>query len=243
MDILTVLPFGFLIGMSHAMEADHLIAVTAMQTKGRSASSIFARGLAWGCGHTLSLFTVCTSVFLLGFHISHKLEAQLELLVGVMILGLGAHVLWWLRRDRTQVHSHEHEEQRHIHFHSHSHKNESQPHKSRNQGHKHDRKFFPEFQATVVGMVHGLAGSAAFLILMSAGADSYSQAMTYLAIFGLGTILGMALLTLAVSMPLLRLQLQLGVTSSAINIAIGMVAVGIGGIISFESLTRILEMG
>lgn len=241
MDILAVLPLGFLLGMGHALEADHLIAVTALQNKGSTALRISARGAAWGIGHTLSLFAVCISMFILGVQISNRLEAQLEFCVGIMIAGLGAHVLWRLRRDRIHLHSHEHDGHRHIHLHSHA--GEILMHQNSTHDHTHKHNILPEYKATLVGMVHGLAGSAGLLVLLSARADSLSQALAYLAVFGLGTILGMALLTLVISFPLLRFPWLKNVMPTTISMIIGIIAVGLGGKIAAENFSNIFKLG
>ncbi len=237
MDFLAILPLGFLIGMAHALEADHLVAVTALQNKGGKRRAIVARGAAWGVGHTLSLFAACLGVFLLGLQISAVLEAQLEFCVGLMIVGLGGHVLWRLRKDRIHLHTHEHDGTRHMHFHSH------QDDTAENHQHTHKRSFANSKTPVLVGMVHGLAGSAGFLILMSSNAKSLGEALAYLSVFGLGSIIGMAFLTMVISVPIMRLRRLGGMMPNLVSAAVGIGAILVGGMLAVESFSTIAGLG
>ena len=114
-----ILLLGFLIGMGHALEADHVAAVASLTTRSRSARQTILQGTFWGAGHTLTLLLFGLVVLLLDTVIPERFAQGLELAVGVMLVLLGADVLWHLIRDRVHFHLHRHGEVRHLHAHSH----------------------------------------------------------------------------------------------------------------------------
>ncbi|KKM72506.1 hypothetical protein LCGC14_1419790, partial [marine sediment metagenome] len=194
---------------------------------------LIARGIAWGLGHTLALFFICATVIVLGLTISSRLEAGLEMVVGLMIAGLGLRVLWRLRRDRVHVHVHEHDGQRHIH--AHSHKGETVPHGAAPHGHAH-RPLRDNLGTLGVGLVHGAAGSAGLLVLTVAATDSLAQALAYCAVFGVGSLAGMATLSAAASLPLGLVQHGAGWVRPAVMAGIGGLAIWVGGSLALSSL-------
>ncbi|PCJ96439.1 MAG: high frequency lysogenization protein HflD [Hyphomicrobiales bacterium] len=242
MEYLAILPLGVLIGMGHALEADHLAAVTTLQNHHDGRRAIIARGAIWGFGHTVSLFAACLAVFYFGLSISGQVEAAMEMAVGLMIAVLGGRLLWRMRRERLHIHTHEHDGSRHLHLHSHKHENV--PHVDSSHKHRHKtpavsgKKF-----VFSVGMMHGLAGSAGFLLLVSATADSIWQALGYLFSFGIGSIIGMAALTAIVSLPLGRLQKLQGWLPNATKAGIGIAAIFIGGILMVENIQVLTSTG
>lgn len=232
MEYLAVLPLGLIIGMTHALEADHLAAVSAMHKRNDNGLTLVKRGAFWGLGHTASLFVVCLAVFSLGLAIPAQLEAALEFLVGLMIILLGGMMLRRLRRERIHIHAHVHDGDRHVHVHSHAgeaSKHSESRHRHRLALRKEDGKIL------AVGMVHGLAGSAGLLVLMVASADTLFQAMAYLAVFGLGSMIGMAALSAIVSLPLGMVQRLGGWAPAAVSVAIGIIAICVGGLLAIES--------
>lgn len=201
MDALAFLPFGFLVGMAHAVEADHLAAVAAMTNRSDGRRALIARGAAWGLGHTLSLFAICSTVVVFGLSVSGRLEASLELAVGAMIVGLGGQVLWRLRAERGPA--------------------------TRVRGHG---------KALAVGLMHGAAGSAGLLVLMVAATEELWTALAAFAVFGLGSMLGMAALTALASWPLALVQRAGAALQNAVTGAIGAAALWVGGGLVIESL-------
>ena len=135
MSIAAILPLGFIIGMGHALETDHLAAVSNMLAEKGNRRALIARGAFWGLGHTLALFLICTAVVLLGLTISGTLQASVEFTVGVMIVALGVQTLWRLHRDRVHIHVHDHGAAPHLH--AHSHKGETRPHTRAAHAHPH----------------------------------------------------------------------------------------------------------
>ncbi len=219
------LTLGFLIGMSHALEADHLAAIATMavdRPAGRRRLAL--RGAVWGLGHTITLFAICTSVILFGLVLTDELAAALEFGVGVMLILLGLHVLYRLHRQRIHFHVHDHGDgRRHVHAHSHA----GSP--SAGDAHLHDHRHghgLP-LRALVIGLVHGAAGSAGLLTLAVAATREPIVAIGYVALFGVGSIAGMALLSLAMSWPLGLAErgawwLHRGLTVMAAAVAIGL---------------------
>lgn len=121
-----VLGLGFLLGMQHALEADHIAAVSSIAARRTDVSDIVKHGLTWGLGHTLTLFVFAGAAIVIGHAIPEQLARPLETAVGVMLVGLGAHVLWRLWCDGVHFHQHGHDDGTE-HFHVHSHVNEPIP--------------------------------------------------------------------------------------------------------------------
>lgn len=232
MTILAALPFGLAIGMAHALEADHVAAVTAMRQRSDGIRAMVRRGAFWGLGHTVSLVAACLGASLLGLTMSGRLQAGVDLAVGLMIVALGANVLWRLHRDRVHVHAHDHDGERHIHFHSHA--GEKAPHTASAHRHRHIGK--ADGKVMAIGVMHGLAGSAAFLVLMAATAQSIGEVIAYVAVFGVGTIIGMAALSAIISLPL-NLAQRLGGRYLALTTGgVGCAAIVVGSMLAVENL-------
>lgn len=190
---------GFVIGMGHALEADHLAAVAAMSIGKSSPKSLALRGAAWGLGHTLTLFAICTAAILFGLALTDRAAAALEFAVGVMLVLLGLDVLRRLRKARVHFHVHDHGGGR-PHLHAHSHLGAAVPHDRDPHDHTH-RHAFP-IKAVLVGLVHGAAGSAGLLALAVAASKDAWLAVGYVALFGIGSMLGMAALSFIAAWPL-----------------------------------------
>ncbi len=121
MEFLTLFLFGCLIGMQHALDADHLAAVAALSEKGSSRRALILRGGVWGLGHTTTLLTICGVLLLLGESIPARTEVFLELAVGALIILLGANVLYKVWRKRPHFHMHYHHDGTpHMHVHTHA---------------------------------------------------------------------------------------------------------------------------
>ena len=159
---------GFLVGIKHATEADHVAAVPTLVTRSRSLAHSLLHGVTWGIGHCVTLLLIGGFVLAMGTSIPQRLALALELLVGVMLIALGADVLRQLIRRRIHVHIHTHESGvRHVHAHSHAH-----PQAGHDWLHDHPHAGSPLWRALAVGMTHGLAGSAALLVLGLGAAQS-----------------------------------------------------------------------
>ena len=225
MEFYTLLLLGGLIGMQHALEADHLAAVAALSDKRSSRRALVLRGSAWGLGHTITLLTICGALLLLEETISPHTEAMLEFAVGVMIIFLGGNVLYkvWRRRPHFHIHQHRGGEQ-HLHIHTHDH--EVEPHSA--DAHEHWHHNLGLGRALIVGMMHGAAGSAGLLIL-AAAANSIPEAAGYVVAFGTGSIVGMAALSFIVSFPLRWMERCANWVNTAAFVSIGCAAIIVGG--------------
>ncbi|MBA3848226.1 MAG: urease accessory protein, partial [Planctomycetes bacterium] len=156
-----ILVLGFLLGMRHALEADHVAAVASLATRSRGSRHAMFQGIAWGLGHTITLFLACSAVLFLDTVVPERLAQGLEAAVGAMLILLGADVIRRMLRDRVHFHTHQHGDGV-VHFHAHSHAGESGPHISQHR-HGHLRDF--PVRALCIGLMHGLAGSAALILL------------------------------------------------------------------------------
>lgn len=231
MDSYTLLIFGCFVGMQHALEADHLAAVAALSARRGSRRALVLRGSAWGLGHTITLLAVCGLLLALGESLSDSTIALLEFCVGVMILGLGGKVIWTLIRRRVHFHVHRHGSDL-PHVHAHAHVDAANPLAAG--VHHHEHQHLGLGPALVIGMVHGAAGSAGLLVL-TAAADSLSQAAGYVLAFGCGSIIGMATLSFIASYPLRLMERYANWLNTAAFVSVGFVAIVIGGNLMGES--------
>jgi len=190
----SVLTLGLVVGLRHAMEADHVAAVSAIvsERKGFWSSSLI--GGLWGVGHTISLLIAGIAVLLLQFQISPRLELTLEFCVGIMLIVLGTNAIRKLIKGGT-LHMHEHEHGGHRHLHPHIHESKPEP-----QEHTH-HGFKLSARPVVVGMIHGLAGSGALMLLILSTISSPAVGLLYIVIFGIGSIGGMIIMSALIGLP------------------------------------------
>ena len=196
-----ILGLGFLLGMQHALEADHIAAVSSIAARRSQLGDIVRHGLTWGLGHTLTLFAFAGAAILLGRAIPPSVARPMETAVGVMLVGLGAHVLWRLWRDRVHFHRHGHGDGT-VHIHAHSHAGETLPHARAPHAHAHVQTHGFRWRTLLVGLMHGMAGSAALLVLAVSQAASPAAGLGYVALFGIGSMIGMAVLSTVIAVPL-----------------------------------------
>jgi cytochrome c biogenesis protein CcdA len=218
-----ILGLGFLLGMQHALEADHIAAVSSIAARRSNVGDIVRHGLTWGLGHTLTLFVFAGCAILLGKAIPGHLARPLETAVGLMLVGLGAHVVWRLWRDRVHFHSHGHGDgASHIHLHSHA--GESVAHRASAHGHPHGFRW----RSLLVGLMHGMAGSAALLVLAISQVANPAAAMAYVLLFGIGSMLGMGALSVVIAVPLAVSARWLTSANRGLQGAVGVVTIGVG---------------
>ena len=189
---LAALGLGFVLGMRHATDVDHVAAVTAMASRERTLRAALSLGTLWGLGHTLTVLVVGGAIVAFGLVVPERLGLSLELGVAVMLIVLGM-----MNFSRApQYHAH--------------------PHK------------VPFARPVVVGVVHGLAGSAAVALLVLTTVREPLWAFAYLVLFGLGTIIGMALLTATVTMPLAAATRRFERADRYVVRALGLVSIAVG---------------
>ena len=198
----SILASGFVVGLLHALDADHLAAVSTLVSERRSLLSSSLIGGWWGLGHTVSLLLAGVVVILLQVQISPRLEQSLEFGVALMLIGLGANVLYKLYKGgKLHAHVHTHGEHKHIHPHLHSPASASErPINPQTQPQTH-HGFRLGARPLLIGMVHGLAGSAGLFLLGVAAIQSVIGKFAYIAVFGIGSIGGMMLMSSLLSLP------------------------------------------
>ena len=227
LSIFTILLFGFLLGLKHAVEADHLAAVSTIVAERKNLwTSMFIGGF-WGVGHTITLLIIGALVVFLKFQISESLEAKLEAFVGAMLVILGLNALRKLfQKEKIHVHTHEHEGHEHTHIHTHSDEKAEETH--------HFMKFSP--RSILVGMVHGVAGSAGLMLLIVPAIKSSAVALLYILVFGIGSIGGMMLMSLLIGLPLHFTAGKFKILNKGILALAGIFSFGLGAFIIYEKL-------
>lgn len=220
-----ILGLGFLLGMQHALEADHIAAVSSVAARRTDIGDIVRHGLTWGLGHTLSLFVFAGFAILLGQAIPEDFARPLETAVGVMLVGLGADVLWRLWRDRVHFHRHGHGDGT-VHIHAHSHAGETVADARAVHIHAHAHGF--RWRTLLVGLMHGMAGSAALLVLAASRASSPAAGLGYIALFGIGSMVGMGALSSVIAVPLVVSARWLTLANRGLQGAVGIVTIAIG---------------
>ena len=187
---LVVLLLAFALGLRHASDPDHLVAVSTLvaDTRGRAARAAARLGAAWGLGHAATLLAFGLPVLLLRSFLPHVVEQSAEALIGVIIIVLAARLLVRWRRGAYHVHMHAHDGRAHAHVHSHA----------REAGHVHDHAVRTPAKAFAIGLMHGTAGSAGVAVLLIAAIPSTTLACVALVVLVLGCALSMALMSAAI---------------------------------------------
>ena len=221
--MLAILTLGFLIGLRHALEADHVAAVSSIVSGGTSRRDITRHGLTWGLGHTITLFAFSGVAIMLGRAIPASISNPIETAVGVMLVGLGGNVLWRLWRERVHFHGHRHADGI-AHLHAHGHAGDPAPHSRAR--HEHEHRF--RWRTLMVGLVHGIAGSAALLVLAASQIASPLLALGYVLIFGIGSMVGMGLLSVIIAAPLALSARFMTWANNGLQLGIGTMTIGIG---------------
>jgi ABC-type nickel/cobalt efflux system permease component RcnA len=232
-----ILGMGFVLGLQHAMEADHVAAVASIVAGRRRPGHILRHGLFWGLGHALALSAFAGVVILARGEIPEGLAASLELAVGFMLIALGGLVIWRVIRQQLHFHVHRHRDGN-KHFHAHSHAGEKQAHAQAKHQHEHPKN--GTRRSLFVGVMHGLAGSAALVALAAPG--QWLQGIGFVALFGLGSIAGMVLLTSVIALPMMYSGRLVTGLNNGLQVVIGLVSIGLGGFYASEQAPTILAL-
>jgi len=213
-NFLSIIAVGFFLGMRHATDPDHVVAVTTIVSRQRNLLKAALTGIFWGIGHTLTIFVVGSAIILFDVVIPARIGLSMELSVGLMLIVLGAmNIVSFMRTARTVVpageesrvvHSHAHVHGDYVHSHAHGHAPEAHAHSHQTPLTWLDRilgriGLYQQLRPLVVGVVHGLAGSAAVALLILTTIRNPRWAMVYLLVFGAGTVGGMMLITLSIA--------------------------------------------
>ena len=216
MTLLAILALGFFLGMRHATDSDHVIAVTTIVSRERKPSAALWIGALWGLGHSATILLVGGAIVLFGWVIPPRVGLSMELSVAIMLVVLGLmNFSSALSGIREAAHRHPHAA--------------SEP-----EGRPAHAHAFGPLRPLAIGVVHGLAGSAAVALLVLATIKSASMALLYLAIFGAGTVAGMMLLTAAMSVPLSALSRRFGSVELVMARASGLVSIAFGLLLAYQ---------
>ena len=229
--MMSLLLLGFLLGLRHAMEVDHVAAVAALVTRKHSLGDALRQGAVWGLGHTVTLFVVGSVVLVLDTSMPDRIAHALEFMVGLMLIGLGVDVLRRMHRDRVHFHVHSHTDGV-THFHAHTH-NGTESHNRAHHEHTHARVF--PLRALLVGLMHGMAGSAALILLTLQTVQSPMAGLLYIGLFGIGSLAGMAVLSVAIALPLRYSPKGLTWLHNGMQTSVGLVTLGLGFALIYET--------
>jgi len=252
--LLSIVALGFFLGMRHATDPDHVVAVTTIVSRQRNLKRAALTGISWGVGHTVTILVVGAGIILFNLVIPPRIGLSMEFSVGIMLIILGLVNVWSFFRSMpvspvegaddhdvahddvsrlTHSHAHSHGDFIHSHPHDHSpvagtHKHKSTPLAAL------DRAFgglslYQQIRPLVIGIVHGLAGSAAVALLVLTTIRNPYWALAYLLLFGIGTIAGMMLITMSIASAFRfvgsneRFSRRLGMATGLISLAFGLV--------------------
>jgi high-affinity nickel-transport protein len=247
--LLSIIGIGFFLGMRHATDPDHVIAVTTIVTQQKRTSRAALIGMMWGVGHTVTIFIVGAAIILFNLVIPTRLGLTMELSVGFMLILLGVWNLVSFWRDMpkpveaaaaVEVHSHWHSHEGYAHNHPHTHGPDGHAHSlEENSLGWMDRafgglKFYQWLRPLVIGVVHGLAGSAAVALLILASIKNSTWAIVYLLVFGVGTIAGMMLITMSLASTFRFVGNRMEGFSRKLGLASGLLSVGFGLFVAYE---------
>jgi ABC-type nickel/cobalt efflux system permease component RcnA len=212
-NLLPIVGIGFIYGLRHATDPDHVVAVTTIVARQRTMSAAAAIGAAWGVGHTLTMLVVGGGIIVFGWVIPTRIGLSTELSVGIMLIVLGIMTL-------ANRHDHQHDHQHEL-------------------AHRLDHRFgafgpYRLVRPLLVGIVHGLAGSAAAALLILALIPNPRWGVLFLLIFGLGTIVGMMLMTAAIVVPFAQTEARVERLNRALRLASGLISVAFGLFVAYR---------
>lgn len=245
-ELLSIVALGFFLGMRHATDPDHVIAVTTIVSRYRKISHAAVIGALWGVGHTLTILLVGSGIILFGWVIPTRVGLSMEFSVGLMLILLGmlnlTGMLQWITKTFALAGGISGTPYSHPHIHGgsiHTHPDQLEP-----EAHSHESELpslgwfdhhfgrlglYQVVRPLMVGLVHGLAGSAAVALLVLTTIHNPKWAVAYLLVFGIGTIAGMMLITGAMVLPFAyadkrftRLNLGLRIASGLISVIFGL---------------------
>jgi high-affinity nickel-transport protein len=244
--VLALTALGFFLGMRHATDADHVIAVGTIVARERTLRGGVLIGVLWGLGHTLTIVVVGGAIILFSVVIPPAVGLTMELTVALMLVALGlwnlAGIVQGVRVElgRGDRHTHPHQHGDYVHHHRHGHGPDAH-------GHREDQTpqawldrrlgglgLYQLVRPLVVGFVHGLAGSAAIALLVLTTIGEPRWALAYLLLFGLGTIVGMMLVTLLVAAPMTYAAGRLRHAERHLRLASGLLSLGFGLVLVYH---------
>ncbi len=261
MNSLPIVVVGFLLGMLHAVDADHVIAISTIVSRQGNVKSAASIGALWGVGHTLTVFLVGGAIILFSLAIPPRVGLGMEFAVALMLILLGVYTLAgvsrWVRDNMfpdpdgsfpghshpapqpgAHLHPHVHGDYVHVHAHGHGAGNHGHPESATPQAWL-DRRLsgLPAYQAVrplAIGIVHGMAGSAAIALLVLAQIRDPLWGLLYLVLFGIGTIAGMMLITTAIALPFAYSLQRLPQLNLWMRLLAGLLSLGLGVYLAYR---------
>jgi len=248
---LAILALGFFLGMRHATDPDHVIAVSTIVSRERSMGKAGLIGALWGLGHTITIAIVGAAIILCGLVIPARLGLTMEFSVGLMLILLGilnlTGAMKWLTEKLSPSHSavsgehshvHAHGTALHVHRHTHApentHHGDAVPPPAWLRGPFAKLGIFHTLRPLFVGLVHGLAGSAAVALLVLSTIREPKWAVAYLVIFGVGTIAGMMLITTALALPFSFAGYRFAWLNRSLVTGSGLLSLGFGLFVAYH---------
>lgn len=244
----SIVALGFLLGLRHATDADHVLAVSTIVSRERRVMLAAWVGALWGVGHTVTILAVGVPIILFNWAVAPRVGLAMEFAVALMLILLGVRNL--IGNDyRTvagdversnEVHAHPHAHGDYVHSHPHGHAPESHPHVAGDTPlGRLDRTFgglglYHTLRPVVVGVVHGMAGSAAVALLVLTAIPDASWAVAYLFVFGLGTVAGMVLVTTAMALPFAGAAGRSARTHRRLRLATGLLSLAFGLFLAYQ---------
>jgi High-affinity nickel-transport protein len=245
--LFSIIAIGFFLGMRHATDPDHVIAVTTIVSHQRSTRRAALIGIFWGLGHTVTIFVVGTAIILFKVIIPARLGLSMEFSVGLMLIALGVWNLIGFLYSVPQgeavgapAHSHAHSHGDYIHSHPHAHAPEVHPHRPEQTPlARLDRslgasRVYRSLRPFIVGIIHGLAGSAAVALLILASIRNPTWAVAYLLVFGFGTMAGMMLITMSIASTFRLLGSRFAGFGRRLGLASGLVSLAFGLFLAYQ---------
>ncbi len=249
-NFLSIVAIGFFLGVRHATDPDHVIAVTTIVSRQNKVSRAALTGAFWGLGHTLTIFVVGTAIILFGVVIPARIGLSMELSVALMLVILGImNVVAFMRSAQSiakvegaaaATHSYAHSHGDYIHTHPHGHNPESHPHApDKTPLARLDRAFgqgliYRHLRPLMVGVVHGLAGSAAVALMVLTTIRDPRWAIAYLLVFGIGTVAGMMLITMSIASAFTFYGRNHAKFSARLGLASGLISLGFGLLLVYQ---------
>jgi high-affinity nickel permease len=225
--LLSVLGFGFVLGLKHALDPDHIVAVSAIVSESKSVKRSSLVGTFWGLGHTLSLLLAGIVVIVLKVQISDRVALWMEFAVALMLIVLGLRAMITLLRGwKLHRHRHTHDGSTHTHLHLHR--------SGEEQRHQHLHLIGIGARPLLVGMVHGIAGSAALTLLVLTTIPSAVAGLIYIIVFGIGSVGGMLIVSSLIGLPFVLTPKPFRLLNEGLQAAVGLFSLTFGLFLAWQ---------